>query len=112
MSFPPLSNYLRAYRKRLGLSRDDLAYLLGCRGGTNVSRYECFSRQPNHKTMAKCARILRVPVEQLFPGFFASVDSDIVRRAKLRLRHLARYPESPALRRRITGLKIVLGHAT
>ena len=111
MPSQPLPNYLRAHRKRLGLSRDDFAYLLGCRSGTKVSRYECFRRQPNHRTMAACEIIVRLPVRQLFPGFFVSVEHDVMRRAKARLRQLARYPDSPPLRRRIAALNTILGTA-
>ena len=42
-----LENYLRTYRKRSNLSQDEVAFLLGCRGGTKVSRYERHARKPN-----------------------------------------------------------------
>ncbi len=39
MTSHKLANYLRAYRKRSGLSQSEVAYLLGCKNGAQVSRY-------------------------------------------------------------------------
>ena len=46
-----LQNYLRTYRKRSGLSQDEVAFLLGCQTGAKVSRYEPFARKPSLETL-------------------------------------------------------------
>lgn len=109
MPSQPLPNYLRAHRKRLGLSQDDLAYLLGCRSGTKVSRYERFRRQPNLTTVFAFEVIVGVPARKLFAGLYVAAERDVVRRAEVLLRQLAGYPDSPRLRRRVIALNAVLG---
>jgi hypothetical protein len=44
------SNYLRSNRKRLALSQDEVAFLLGALSGTKVCRYERFVRTPSLET--------------------------------------------------------------
>ena len=47
MSSSPLPNYLRPHRKRLGLSQEEVAFLLGFRGeskGAGVCKDERFER--------------------------------------------------------------------
>lgn len=41
-----LDNYLRTYRKKLGLTQREVAFLLGCHSGAKVSRYERSARIP------------------------------------------------------------------
>jgi transcriptional regulator with XRE-family HTH domain len=63
-----LENYLRAYRKRSGLSQDDVAFLLGTRSGTRLIRYESFERTPPLRTALGLAAIYRTPVGEIFAG--------------------------------------------
>jgi len=65
-----LNNYLRTYRKRASLSQDEVAYLLGCRSGAKVSRYERFARQPTLQTALAYEAIFGVPVRELFAGIY------------------------------------------
>ena len=41
-----LENYLRTYRKKSGLTQREVAFLLGCQNGAQVSRYEKRRRLP------------------------------------------------------------------
>jgi len=75
-----LNNYLRAYRKRSGLSQDEVAYLLGSSTGTKVSRYERGGRQPNLDTALAYEAIFRVPTRVLFAGRQQKVDQAVRRR--------------------------------
>src|SRR5258708_38807061 len=50
MAAPHLHNYLRAHRKRLGLSQDEVAYLLGAESGAKVCRYERLVRGASLET--------------------------------------------------------------
>lgn len=109
MPSQPLPNYLRAHRKRLGLSQDDLAYLLGCRSGTKISRYERFRRKPNLDTVFAFEVIAGIPARKLFAGLYISAERDVVRRVEALLRQLSGRPESPRLRRRIIALNAILG---
>lgn len=83
MASPRLQNYLRTYRKRAGLSQDEVAYLLGCQSGAKVSRYERFARQPSLETALAYEMVFGAPVRNLFAGTFQKVEHKTVKRAYL-----------------------------
>lgn len=83
-----LNNYLRTYRKRAGLSQDEMAYLLGCQSGAKVSRYERFARQPTLQTALAYEAVFGVPVRDLFAGIYQKVERPVSQRAQLLLRKL------------------------
>lgn len=78
-----LDNYLRHHRRRTGLTQDELAFLLGCREGSKVSRYEHFSRQPNLITALACEAVFKTPTRELFAGLYQKAEKRVRRRAKL-----------------------------
>jgi|SRR6185369_11798288 transcriptional regulator with XRE-family HTH domain len=82
MPSPLLPNYLRANRKRLALSQDEVAFLLGTRSGGKVCRYERFVRQPSLETALAYEAIFRRSVSELFPGLYQKVERDVAERAK------------------------------
>ena len=96
-----LKNYLRTHRKRAGLSQDEMAYLLGCRSGTKISRYERFARQPNLQTAFAYEVIFRVPARELFGGVFQQVEHATLKRVQLLVRKL-----NTANPDRMTALKL------
>ena len=83
-----LDNYLRTYRRKAGLSQEDVAYLLGAREGGKISRYERGSRVPNFRTVLALEAVFRVPVRQLFAGKFHGASGETARRARLLIRKL------------------------
>src|SRR5712692_1430543 len=83
MPSPLLPNYLRAHRKRLALSQDEVAFLLGTRSGGKVCRYERFVRQPSLETVLADEAIFTRSVSELFPGLYQKVERDVAERAKI-----------------------------
>ena len=77
MATQKLENYLRTYRKRSGLTQREVAFLLGCRNGAQVSRYENRRRLPPLKTALACEAVFGVPVSELFGGVRESVNQNI-----------------------------------
>jgi transcriptional regulator with XRE-family HTH domain len=67
---PPrkLDNYLLAFRKRSGLTQREVAFLLGCENGAQVSRYERRRRLPPLGTALACEAVFGAPVSELFAG--------------------------------------------
>ena len=63
-----LPNYLRTHRKRAGLSQDEVAFLLGCRSGAKVSRYERLARRLSLETAFAYEALFGVPARELFAG--------------------------------------------
>ena len=68
MATHKLENYLRTYRKRSGLTQREVAFLVGCRNGAQVSRYEKRRRLPPLRTALACEAAFGVPVSALFAG--------------------------------------------
>lgn len=82
MPSSPLPNYLRTNRKRLALSQEEVAFLLGTQSGAKVSRYENFDRVPGLETALACEAIFQKPVRELFAGLYESIEQQVAARAK------------------------------
>ena len=96
-----LKNYLRTHRKRVGLSQDEVAFLLGGQSGSRVSRYERYARHPSLKTTLAYEVVFGTPARELFAGISQKVELRTFRRARLLARKL-----SEAKQDRMTGRKI------
>jgi hypothetical protein len=60
-----------------------VAFLLGCKGGAKVSRYERLARKPSLETALACKALFGVPVDELFAGVFERVEEQVVKRAQV-----------------------------
>ena len=76
-------NHLRANRRRLGLSQDELAFLLGAGSGAKVSRYERLFRDPNLRTVLAFEVIFQKSASDIFARFYKEVRKDIALRARI-----------------------------
>ncbi len=104
-----LPNYLRTYRKRAGLSQDEVAFLLGYQSGTRVSRYECFGRQPELETALAYEAISGVPARELFAGMYEEIEAETRKRAGVLARKLAAAPASADKRKLELLQKVAAG---
>jgi len=111
MTTTQLPNYLRANRKRLALSQDEVAFLLGTRSGAKVSRYERFARKPNLKTALEYEAIFQRSVSELFSGTYQKAEQDVAARAKLLLERPQRDKSSPQVARRCEALSAMASKA-
>lgn len=102
-----LPNYLRTYRKRAGLSQDEVAFLLGCQNGTKVSRYENFARQPSFETAIAYEVIFGAAARELFAGAYQKVEKTIIKRTQLLARKLSRATPSPIISRKLEALSVI-----
>ena len=84
-----LKNYLRANRKRLVLSQDDVAFLLGGQSGGKISRYENFTRIPGLETALALEAIYKRAVSELFGGLYQKAETKVAERAKILARRKA-----------------------
>jgi transcriptional regulator with XRE-family HTH domain len=100
-----LENYLRTYRKRSGLSQDDIAFLLGSRSGTKVSRYERLVRRPTLKTLFAYEVIFRATARELFAGLYEKVEQTTLARARLLAERFARAKPNRMTSRKLATLK-------
>ena len=95
-----LHNYIRAHRRRLGLTQTDLAVILGQKSGSNVCKNERRRSEPNLRLAIAYSIILHVSVEQLFPGVYEKARSDLRSHIEASLQHLEKRPHTPSVRRR------------
>ena len=82
MTSPQLPNYLRSNRKRLALSQDEVAFLLGTQSGAKVCRYERFAREQSLETALACEVIFQRSASELFGGLYQKVEQKVTARAK------------------------------
>ncbi len=82
MTSHKLANYLRAYRKRSGLSQSEVAYLVGCKNGNQVSRYERRRHMPPLRTALAFQAALGTPLSELYAGTYESVAKQVRHRAQ------------------------------
>lgn len=106
-----MRNYIRAYRKRAGLTQDEVAILLGCQSGTKVSRLERLSRKPSLQVVFACQVLFGIPAHELFPGIYQEVEQLTVTRATKLLQNLKDLPLDPASKMRRELLRrLVIQH--
>lgn len=80
MTSESLACRLRSLRRKSGLSQIELAQLLGFVSEVPVSRHERSETVPNLLTALGYEVIFRVPVSELFPGLYRSVEAIVEER--------------------------------
>src|SRR5574340_1226315 len=102
-----LENYLATYRKRTGLTQNEVAFLLGCQSGAKVSRYERRARRPGLETAFAYEVILRVPAMELFAGLYEKVKETALARSELLASRLAAAKTDRITARKLAALQSV-----
>ena len=83
---PSLPHYLRINRKRISLSQEEVAFLLGIKGmdkGGKVSRDENHARIPTLETALAYEAIYGKPIRELFAGLYEQIAQDVSSRARI-----------------------------
>lgn len=70
----PLVNYVRAHRRRAGLSQHELGTILGYHSYGAVARHEHFSALPPFLTALGYEIVFQAPVGEIFPGVRETVE--------------------------------------
>jgi len=96
MQTDKLDNYLRTYRKKLGLTQREVAFLLRCHGGAKVSRYERSGRIPDLKTIFAYEVIFQKPARELFAGIYDRAERETLRKVRQLVSRLRKRQESPS----------------
>ena len=92
---------------RTYLSQDEVAFLLGCRTGMKVYRYERFLREPGLETVLGYQAIFRVPTEDLFAGVFQKVEQTTIKRAQLLTQKLSKAKPGRLTARKLEALRAI-----
>lgn len=106
-----LSIYLRAHRLRSGLTQGEVAYILGFKSRSHVSRLERGTRQPTHDAASSLALLFGVGVEDLFPAISRRAADGVGTRA-YELRQRLKDKSSKAAQAKIAFLEGVVKCAT
>lgn len=102
------AHYLRSHRKRLGLSQDELARLMGAASGAKVSQYERYSTEPSLRAVLACEFIFCVPARELFAGIFEAVQMVIDRSARELIEELERSSSDPRAAAKLGVLRAIV----
>jgi DNA-binding XRE family transcriptional regulator len=73
----PLANYLRAHRRKTGLTQHDLARVLGYMNRDSISRHERLEAMPSLLIALSYEVLYRVPVSEIFAGLAETVESNV-----------------------------------
>jgi transcriptional regulator with XRE-family HTH domain len=75
-----IKTYVRPLRRRWGLTQKELAFLIGAKSGTVVSRIEGVKRTPKLAAVLACALVFGVAPAELFPVLISQIHEDVRRR--------------------------------
>jgi|HubBroStandDraft_5_1064220.scaffolds.fasta_scaffold332912_2 DNA-binding XRE family transcriptional regulator len=73
----PLANYLRAHRKKTGLTQDDLARVLGFTNRDAISRHERFGAVPTLLVALSYEILYGAPISEIFAGLTETVELNV-----------------------------------
>jgi transcriptional regulator with XRE-family HTH domain len=82
MTSSSVGTYLRYLRRKRGLSQAELAQILGSVSAAQISRHERSRTLPSILTALGYQVVFRMPVSDLFPGLFHTVEAGIEERLR------------------------------
>jgi transcriptional regulator with XRE-family HTH domain len=65
--------YLRPLRRQSGLTQRELAFLIGAKAGTTISRIERLKQAPSLERARALALVFGIRAAELFPGYFSEI---------------------------------------
>ena len=108
MASRKLPNYIRHHRKRLGLSQEDVAFLLGWNGSAQTSRYEHFCRIPTLRTALALSHIFQASIAGLFSGEKEAAEEAVSKRAQILEEQLQQKNAGRSAARKLAFLRSII----
>lgn len=93
----PKTLYLKVYRKRSGFTQQELAYLLGGKKASAVSRYESKERHPDLATAFVYELMFERALPDLFSMLYARVGAELAARVRHLLDEMAAQPTTASV---------------
>jgi transcriptional regulator with XRE-family HTH domain len=93
-------SFVRAHRRRWGLSQAELAILLGIVSSTTVSRIERSVRTPTSTVMIACCILFGLPALELFGSLHEEIEEVVGTAAKNLNDALKGMTDKPSIRKR------------
>jgi len=104
------ARYIRTHRRRWALTQDELAFLLGFKSGSSVSRLETGKLQPSVEVAVACGALFGMKLRELFPHYYVATEDLLMRRAYEFDKRIESDPSKEALIKR-TLLRSALARA-
>jgi transcriptional regulator with XRE-family HTH domain len=106
-------SFVRACRRRWGLTQEELAMLLGVESSTTVSRIERSVRTPTAAVLVACSILFGLSHAELFPSLYEAVEEGVANAAKTLYDQLGEQTDSSSLRKRefVEALFLRIGSA-
>ncbi|EKD96571.1 MAG: Helix-turn-helix protein [uncultured bacterium] len=111
--------YLRTHRRKWALTQKEVAFLLGHKSSTHVSRLEQGKRIPCMDIVLACEVLFGLTPHRLFPKHYADIEEAVLARAAMLYKRLNKETSrvatrkkeflSAALKRAITRLNEIEG---
>jgi transcriptional regulator with XRE-family HTH domain len=93
-------SFVRAHRRRLGLTQAELAALLGVASSTTVSRIERSKRTPTTSVMIACCVLFGLPTPELFTSLYEEIEELVATAVKALHEELEGKTDKQAVRKR------------
>lgn len=109
MHSEPLPNYIKMFRRRTGLSQNEVAALLGAKDGRNFSTYERGLHVPKLETILALEVIFDAKAAAIFAGLAFAAERLTKRQAAAVLERLGDDANNPALALKVASLRRIAG---
>ncbi|MDC0358591.1 helix-turn-helix domain-containing protein [Oligoflexia bacterium] len=103
-------SYLHLHRRKQCLNQKELAYLLGRKNASFISRFEHRKRHPDLEAAFACQVLFGILPSELFPKLFADVEDSVIRRAYKLHERLSQH-RAPTTKAKLKLLKGILARA-
>jgi transcriptional regulator with XRE-family HTH domain len=100
-------SYIRAHRRKWGLSQVELARLVGLATCSAMSRIERAERVPTTATIVACSIVFGLAAPDLFPSLHEEVERSVRLSAKQLHAELAGQTDKASLRKRALLMQVV-----
>ncbi len=96
----PIHEYLRTSRRKWALTQKELAFLLGHKSPTHISRLEQGKRIPSKEVVLACEVLFELPPRKCFPKLYVEIEEAILTRASTLYERLDKKTSKTATRKK------------
>lgn len=93
-------NYLRTHRRKWALTQKEIAFLLGRKSSTQVSRLEQGKRIPNMDIVLACEVLFGLMPRSVFPKLYTDIEEAVLARASALYERLDKKTSRVAMRKK------------
>lgn len=76
-----IHDYLRTHRRKWAITQKELAFILGHKSPTHISRLEQGKRIPSKDVVLACEVLFGIPPRKCFPKLYAEIEETVLARA-------------------------------